>query len=421
MLRMALMANDCKPRRFEFAVLILLAVSLPLSITLSETFYYLAFLVWITGTIVRKRSFNRTGLEAPIAVLAAAWILAVVFSSSPVESARILKKLIIFGLFFFLANSLDSDSERGQLISIWLLGAILASLWVVVQHFQGILRPGGPFGYIVFAHFAAMLLGVCLPLMGLRNRRRTAALAIAAFVVGVPALLLTLTRAGWMSFLVGLAVFFLVKHKWFSLATSAGALALIALTVAVYAPNSEAAMEVKSILRPFDNTVPRVAGSNLHRWYMWKASLQMFKDHPLLGIGPGQFYHELPNYLSEQVKAEVFEGRSHDHPGSMFFDYLATMGIVGFGALLFFLAAVFRLLILRYKSCDSTFCKSLVLCVLLAFTCFCTGGLFDQTFHSSNILLNLCFLLGLVTRTTLLRSATQLPVESVCPAKTTNS
>ncbi|UCG59732.1 MAG: O-antigen ligase family protein, partial [Phycisphaerales bacterium] len=292
-----MIANNHRPDRCERTILILLALSLPLSITFSETFYALASLVWITKTIAKKKPLRYTRLEIPIAALAAACVLAILSSPSPFESAQILKKLALFGLFFLLANSLDSESEGSRLIDTWLLGVILASIWIFVQHFQGTSRPGGSFGYIVFGHFASMFLAVCLPLIGLKNNKRTFILSLSAFAVGVPALLFTLTRAGWMSFLVGLAVFLLVRRRWLLLSTSVSALVLVGLILSIYAPNSSAGIQIRSLMRPFDKEVPRVVSSNLHRWFMWKASLQMFKKHPFLGVRPRRFKEELPNYL----------------------------------------------------------------------------------------------------------------------------
>jgi len=149
-------------------------------------------------------------------------------------------------------------------------------------------------------------------------------------------------------------------------------------------------------LRPFDEQVPRVAGSNLTKWYMWKASWEMFKEHPLFGIGPYRFEEELPNYLSEEVKAELFKHGSFSHAHSIYFDYLATMGITGFLGLLLFLFAAFYLLVSKYRSCAPGFDKNLVLGVLIAFTSFCIAAFSHQSFHDSQMWLNLCFLLGLV-------------------------
>ncbi|MBA7608761.1 hypothetical protein ES703_15943 [subsurface metagenome] len=378
-------------------LLILLAFSLPLSITLSETFYALAFFVWLIKVVSQnKKSLRYTRLEIPILVLAIVYISAICFSPFPLESARILKKLILFGLFFLLANGLDSEVEKRRLINIWLVGVIIASVWTVIEYFRGVNRPGGFFGCITFGYLAPMFLCVSLSLIGLKGYKRTSILSVLAFAAGVIALIFTFTRGAWIGFVTGLGLFFIIKRKWFSLATSTAALVLIGLTLSIYFPNSEPGIAVRSLLRPFDERVPRVVGSNLRRWYKWKASWEMFKEHPFLGIGPYQFREELPNYLSEEVKAEVFEHQSYSTAHSIYFDYLATMGIIGFLGLLFFLFAAFRLLVLKYKTCNPGFDKALALGVLIAFASFCIGGLTHQSFHDSEILLNLCFLLGAV-------------------------
>jgi len=378
------------------SLLALLAFWLPLSISLSETFYLLAFVVWLTKMVASKKPFRHTKLEIPFIVSAIVHIGAILFSPSPLESAEILKKLVLFGLFFVLTNSLDSEIEKRRLIDVWLLGVIIASAWTVIEYFRGIPRPGGFFGCMTFGHFAPMFLGVSLSLIGLKNYKRTSILSVLTFIVGVFALFLTLTRGAWIGFIAGLVLFFIIKRKWFSLATSVSVLVLTALILSIYLPNSGAGETIRSLLRPFDAQDPRVVGSNLRHWYKWEASWEMFTEHPLFGVGPYQFEKELPNYLPEEVKAQIFRNRSYGHAHSIYFDCLATMGIAGFLALLFFLFTVFRLLIWKYKSCDSTFDKNLALGVLIAFTSFCTSGLFEQTFHDSEILLNLCFLLGLV-------------------------
>jgi len=383
--------------KFQVFHFILLAFWLPLSISLSQTFYLLAFVIWITKMVVFKKPFRRTKLEIPIIVFAIVYIAAILFSPSPLESAKILKKPILVGLFLVLTNSLNSEIEKKRLIDVWLLGAIIASAWTIIDYFRGIPRGDlGFFGCMTFSHFALMFLGVSLSLTGLKNYKHTSILSALTLIVGVPALFLTFTRGAWIGFIAGLALFFIIKRKWLFLATSTVTLILIVSVLFTCFPNSGPGKAVTSLLRPFDKQVPRVASSNLKRWYKWKASWQMFTEHPLFGVGPQQFQKELPDYLPEEVKAKIFKHQSYNHAHSIYFDYLATMGIAGFLALLFFFFTVFRLLISKYKSCDSTFEKSLVLGVLIAVISFCTGGLTHQSSHDSEILLNLCFLLGLV-------------------------
>ncbi|MHC4633012.1 MAG: hypothetical protein ACYS9C_17340, partial [Planctomycetota bacterium] len=116
--------------KLQVFLFVLLAFSLPLSLTLSETFYFLAFVVWIAKIVFQgKKCLHWTKLEVPILILALASVLAVLFSPSPLESARIVRKLIKFGLIFLLANNLASEAEKSRLINTWFLGVIIASVW----------------------------------------------------------------------------------------------------------------------------------------------------------------------------------------------------------------------------------------------------------------------------------------------------
>ncbi|MHC4394554.1 MAG: O-antigen ligase family protein [Planctomycetota bacterium] len=291
---------------------------------------------------------------------------------------------------------MKSEIEKSRLLNIWFLGIIIASVWTVIEYFRGVVRPGGFFWYMTFGHFAAIFLGVSIPLIGLKNYKRTSILAVSVFVIGAVALLLTRTRGAWIGFIAGLVLFLIIKQKWLSLASFMVGLALIISIFFVCFPNSGVGKEITSLLRPLDRQTPRAAESNLKRWHMCKASWRMFKKHPFLGIGPYQFRKELPNYLPEQVKAQIFKNSFYDEAHNIYLDCLATMGAIGLLSLLFFLFTVFRLLVLKYKIHKPGFEKNLVLGVLIAFTGFCVAGLFSQSFHDSEILLNLLFLLGLV-------------------------
>ncbi|UCF42234.1 MAG: O-antigen ligase family protein [Planctomycetota bacterium] len=390
------MKNDISEKAQVF-LFILLAFWLPLSLALSEIFYSLAFVTWIIAILARKNNpLHYTGLEVPTAVFAIAYIAAILASPSPMQSAWVLRRFIKFGLIFLLANNFSSKADKLPMIRLWLLGAVIASVWTIIEYVRGVPRPGGFFGPITFGYFAPMFLGVSLSLAGLKQHKRISILSWLSLAVGIPALVLTCTRGGWIGFIASLVFFLIVKRKWFSLTAALGTGVLVVAILSTYFPNSELGIGVRSVLRPFDEQVPRVRGSNLRRWYKWKASWQMFKERPLFGIGPHRFKEELPNYLSEEVHEKLFNHQSYAHAHSIYFDYLATMGITGLLGALFFIFMVFRLLISKYKSQPPAFQKSLALGVLMAFISFCVGGLFHQCFHRSQILLNLCFLLGLV-------------------------
>jgi len=279
-------------KRLSF-LLILLAFSLPVSITLSEALYALAFFVWLIKVVSQgKKSLRYTGLEIPGGiVLGIVYILAILLSPSPLESTEVLKKYILLGLLPLIANNVNSEIEKSRLINIWLLGAIIVSLWNIIEHFRGIPRSGGT----TFGHLASMFLFVSLPLVGLKNYKRLSILSMLVLVTGIPALFLNCTRGAWISFITVLILLLIIKRKWLFLATCAITLVLIGLTSFTYFPNSGPGKAVRSLLRPFDKQEPRVVCSNLRRWHMWRVSWQMFTEHPLFGVGLSQFEKEFPN------------------------------------------------------------------------------------------------------------------------------
>jgi len=76
------------------------------------------------------------------------------------------------------------------------------------------------------------------------------------------------------------------------------------------------------------------------RFEVWKISLRIFKDNPIIGVGPGNFQWNIEGHQSE----EQFENIGRSLSGSivthsMFFEILAEFGTVGillFGAILYY-------------------------------------------------------------------------------------
>lgn len=85
-----------------------------------------------------------------------------------------------------------------------------------------------------------------------------------------------------------------------------------------------------------------------NRALMWQGAVQMFRDHPLFGIGPGQYNFALKDYAPpalmamELEKEKILQGSLNAHNG--FFNILAEFGIVGMVTLLTGMAYLLRLL-----------------------------------------------------------------------------
>ena len=77
----------------------------------------------------------------------------------------------------------------------------------------------------------------------------------------------------------------------------------------------------------------RLPGGNsmLVRWQYWTASAQMVADHPLSGVGPGNFSDYYPHYKPAAALESVAD--PHNWPLSLITQY-GPLGLLGFLAML---------------------------------------------------------------------------------------
>jgi hypothetical protein len=88
------------------------------------------------------------------------------------------------------------------------------------------------------------------------------------------------------------------------------------------------------IVARYGLTHGRLPGGNsmLVRWQYWHASAKMFADHPLTGVGPGNFTNFYPRYKPAEALESVSD--PHSFPLSILTQY-GPLGLIGFLAMLF--------------------------------------------------------------------------------------
>jgi tetratricopeptide (TPR) repeat protein len=89
-----------------------------------------------------------------------------------------------------------------------------------------------------------------------------------------------------------------------------------------------------SVVVLYGLTHDRLPGGNsmLVRWQYWHASARMYADHPLTGIGPGNFAHLYPRYKPAEAPETVAD--PHNFLLSILTQY-GPLGLVGFLAMIF--------------------------------------------------------------------------------------
>ncbi len=297
----------------------------------------------------------------PIHVLVALyWMISVIATAaSPVKMAALdgLIKLTLYMLFFALsAKLLRSPQLRSWLITAYLHVALLVSAAGIRQWYFGAdalatwVDPdsslAGTTRVYSFLGNPNLLAGYLIPsvifsaaAIVVWKHWMPKALAVVMLCVNSACLILTFSRGGWIGFVSGGFICVLLFAHWWSrllpqfwrrlvipavLGLSA---AVVVFAVATVDPIRD---RVASIF------VGRNDSSNNFRINVWMSVLEMIRDRPILGIGPGNdafnkiypFYQQ-PGYTALSAYSILLE-------------VLVEVGVVGFSCFLWLLLVTFN-------------------------------------------------------------------------------
>jgi tetratricopeptide (TPR) repeat protein len=340
------------------------------SLTLSGLLIF-AFVGWIVVRFLRDRpTYRPTGMEIGLGL----FIVAAVISSfgasdkrAAINHATILLAPIFGALLF--SQILDSPGKvRLVLIVIVALGIVsayqcaeqfLISNAITIEHYEKdpnmLLGPlgieTGTFQHFLFEHrlysrgirgffttsnsaasfaicasFAgiALLIGRLDSARGRKERLRYVGLALLALVLIVAGLLLTQSKGGVVAFVAGLMVFGLLMVLDRRVQTHRGRIRAILVLSALLGVVGGGFAVVQ-----YGLAHGRLPGGNsmLVRWQYWTASAQMYADHAIAGVGPGNFSAHYPHYKPAAALESVAD--PHNWPLSLLLQY-GPLGLVGF-------------------------------------------------------------------------------------------
>ena len=226
--------------------------------------------------------------------------IAVVFATNPWLGVRALAVSVSAYLIYRAARTVPAE----PLLNALALAVVLASVTALLQTYGVWLdiftdnrAPGGTLGNRNFiGHAAAFGLPVVL-LAALRGSR------LAPFGVGIvaAALVLTRSRAAWVAAAVVMAIF-IVGMIWRArMWRRLGFVALFAIggiAAAILIPNTLRWRSDNPYLDSVRGVTSYEEGSGRGRLVQYQRSLRMAAAHPLLGVGPGNWPVDYPEYAA---------------------------------------------------------------------------------------------------------------------------
>ncbi|MEW6068888.1 MAG: O-antigen ligase family protein [Nitrospirota bacterium] len=258
-----------------------------------------------------------------------------------IEFLRALTYSFFFVLFVF--NIKDMHTLEKILKILAYFGFVLAifailqkAIWNGKIYWLREVIAGNPFGPFVNRNHYAGFIGMLIPLtLGLaftrKSRERQLLFGFFGIIMSV-SLFLSLSRAGIISFFMGIAVFgfFLLWHKF--RAKKEMAIATFLCIIFLYL-----------LYIGIDPVIDRFYKTDItheERLVVWSATLKAFKDFYLTGSGIGTFLHVFPLYSPENITS------IYDHAHNDYLELILEVGIIGtvllFSFLFFFIRFILK-------------------------------------------------------------------------------
>jgi putative inorganic carbon (HCO3(-)) transporter len=312
---------------------------------------------WVLLTLTDEAGVGMTPVHVTVAFFWGVMALATAFS--PVRGAAVsglIKLTLNILLFLLIARVSRQPKARTLLISAYLFTTLPVAIYGLRQYFFGATalatwvdatselanttrvysflgNPNLLAGYLIPAVMFSVMAVLAWP------RWVPKGLAALTAVINILCLVLTLSRGGWIGFLLGGFVLLTLTVQywslWFTPFWRRWAMPLLlggSAAFVVLAVISVDALRVR-VLSMF---VGRADSSNNFRINVWAAVLEMIRDRPILGIGPGNdaFNAVYPIYQRPRYTALSAY--------SVFLEVLVEAGIVGLAAFLWMLMMVFQ-------------------------------------------------------------------------------
>ncbi|HWP73152.1 MAG TPA: O-antigen ligase family protein, partial [Methylomirabilota bacterium] len=362
---------------------------LGLSITLSETALTVLTLLWLWRLRdPAVRGAARWPLWQPVLAFSAVSLVSALASGHPVTALGACKGLLLASALYVTADVLSGPADGHRFLSALLVVVTVAA---VVGLLQTVACPGpaadyGSPAWLYHRCYRArgffsiyMTLAGVLSLVLLAMLPRLLPPGAARRRLGVPwlmmlwGLIVTYTRGAWIGFAGGvLTVAATVRRgRW---ALVGGLLLLVA--GALVSP-----YELRH--RFLSMADPDEAGVR-ERIYMWKSGFAMWRERPILGVGPGGVKRDYVRYAREEALKKR-TGHVHNTP----LQILVERGVLGLAAWLWLWIAFYAHAIrrLRQLPAEAVAERALVVGGIAAITGFLIGGLSEYNFGDSEVVM----------------------------------
>jgi O-antigen ligase len=281
-----------------------------------------------------QRSLPKSLIICTLLYLASCFVGALMANDLHWELVEFKRRYIHIVIAWLLFTSPLLDKNRKMIITFYFIAGAIGGVVGILQYY-GIMYQQWPRPHGLSAHpilYTALLAFVCCSAMlmfffknDIYRSKIERFYLLFIIVTTFWGILVSESRGVWVALVISCIVtlFLYARHdrrKGFLLFCSFLGVCILIITL-----NSVVKQRAMSIVTSVYSE--NEEGSTGNRIELWKGSLMLFKRHPLLGVGTGNFQSSLEQLIHEK---EVKEMPIRMHAHSIYFHTLATRGIIGF-------------------------------------------------------------------------------------------
>ena len=382
----------------------------PISITLVHEDFNLGlslptepFLALVTAIVLFQAFFgsglNKNILKHPITIAIAAylvWMLMTTLTSQlPLVSAKYLIARLWFIVPYYLVMVfiLKTELKRELFYWVFLVPLVGVAIYTLFVHSQYSFSKDTSV-WVMFPFFKehtswgavlAMYYPVSVYFAFRKGDWGLKSIAIFLFIVMTVALILSYTRAAWLSLAVAAVVWLILKLKikWPFIAL-AGLVVVVGLA-ASWSSISQRFEKTESVssddLGEHVSSISNVStdASNLERINRWKSAIRLFGDHPFFGSGPGTYMFLYAPYQKPWEKTIISTNsgnRGNAH--SEYIGPLAESGVLGLVSVLVLFGMILFYGVFVYHNTPAGRSRELVLMAILGLSTYFAHGVLNN-------------------------------------------
>ncbi len=249
---------------------------------------------------------------------------------------RYLRFSLIIPVYFLIIK------KNVSILNYLYLGAIVSGpflFFIALQHYLADpdVPAKGYYHHIIFGQLAMLNVGIMLSVLLTKNLNRLVqVLILISMLGGLAAAVMSQARGAWLVFpvYIMIAIYCLLKEKRIS-ANKIVIFLAVMIFLTIFTPigdlvGKRTEMAITEVSNFYSEG--QYVSSVGTRLAMWDIAINVWKQQPMLGTGPGDFDDEI---ITLQNKGEYIGMDVHNSTHNIYFQALVDLGIVGLAALLF--------------------------------------------------------------------------------------